>query len=44
MTVAMWTIQVDAMRARMKLAGVPELTSAERQTILDYLGRNASRQ
>jgi hypothetical protein len=44
MTAAMWATQVDAMQARMKQAGVPELASTERQTILDYLTRNAGRQ
>jgi hypothetical protein len=44
MTAAMWATQVTAMQSRMKLAGVPELTSAEQEVIVDYLKRNAGRQ
>lgn len=44
MTATMWASQVDLMRQRMKEAGVPPLTSAERKTILDYLTSNAGKQ
>ena len=44
MTASMWAMQVTAMQSRMKQAGVPELTSSEKEAIVDYLKRNAGRQ
>lgn len=41
MTSAMWAVQVDAMQVKMRQSGVPPLTDDQRQTILDYLTRNA---
>jgi hypothetical protein len=41
LTVAMWELQIDAMRTKITAAGQPPLTPAENQTILDYLRRNA---
>lgn len=43
MTAAMWAVQVKAMQGRMRQAGVPPLTPAERKAILDYLTRNAGK-
>lgn len=39
----MWQVQVQMMEAKMQQYGVPPLTEQERQTILDYLTRNAER-
>lgn len=41
MTAAMWELQVEAMQDRMRRAGVPPLSSAQRDAILTYLTRNA---
>jgi len=41
MTSAMWAVQVDAMQVKMRQSGIPPLTDDQRQTILDYLSRNA---
>jgi hypothetical protein len=41
MTAAMWALQVDAMQDKMRRAGVPPLSDEQRNTILDYLTRNA---
>lgn len=43
LTAAMWQVQVQMMEAKMQQYGVPPLTEQERQTILDYLTRNAER-
>ncbi len=44
MTAAMWDIQVSMMEPVMARAGVRPLSPDEKQTILDYLERNAGRQ
>jgi hypothetical protein len=44
MTAAMWAIKVDLMQERMKQTGLAPLTSAERETILEYLTSNAGKQ
>jgi hypothetical protein len=44
MTPAMWAIKVDLMQERMKQTGLAPLTSAERETILEYLTSNAGKQ
>jgi cytochrome c2 len=41
MTPAMWQVQVGAMEPKMRAAGLAPLTPDQRQTILDYLTRNA---
>jgi mono/diheme cytochrome c family protein len=43
MTAAMWAFQVKAMEGRMREAGMPPLTAAERKTILNYLEHNAGK-
>ncbi len=44
MTAAMWEIQVAKMEQKMSQAGLPPLTPDQKQTILDYLLRNAGHQ
>ncbi len=44
MTAAMWQAQVDAMRPRMRQAGIAPLSADERAAILDYLTHNAGSQ
>ena len=44
MTVAMWEIQVPKMEDKMRKAGLPPLQPVQKQTILDYLERNAGQQ
>jgi mono/diheme cytochrome c family protein len=44
MTAAMWATQVDLMQERMKQTGLAPLTSAERETVLQYLSSNAGKQ
>jgi mono/diheme cytochrome c family protein len=39
----MWALQVSMMEAKMRQYRVPPLTEPERDTILSYLTRNASR-
>jgi hypothetical protein len=41
MTAAMWETQVPMMEVKMQSAGMPMLTSDEREAILEYLKRNA---
>ena len=41
MTAEMWDTQVTMMETKMQAAGMPPLTSDERESILDYLKRNA---
>lgn len=41
LTEAMWQVKVDAMEPKMLAAGIAPLTPDQRQTILDYLARNA---
>ena len=41
MTAAMWETQVPMMEVKIQNAGMPPLTSDERNAILDYLKRNA---
>jgi len=41
MTAAMWEVEVPKMEDKMREAGLPSLEAAQRQTILDYLQRNA---
>jgi hypothetical protein len=40
----MWETQVLMMEGKMQSAGMPPLTSDERDAILDYLKRNAGTQ
>lgn len=44
MTAAMWEVQVPKMEDKMRQAGLPSLQAAQKQTILDYLERNAGQQ
>lgn len=44
LTAAMWDIKVKAMDPKIQAAGLPPLTSDERDTILQYLKRNAGTQ
>ena len=41
MTSAMWETQVPMMEVKMQSAGMPPLTSDEREAIVEYLKRNA---
>jgi hypothetical protein len=41
MTASMWEMQVPMMEVKIQNAGMPPLTSDERDAILDYLKRNA---
>jgi hypothetical protein len=41
MTAAMWDTQVTMMETKMQAAGQLPLTSDERESILEYLKRNA---
>jgi hypothetical protein len=41
MTASMWDTQVTMMEVKIQQAGRPALTSDERQSILEYLKRNA---
>jgi hypothetical protein len=41
MTAAMWDTQVTMMEVKIHGAGMPPLTSDERDAILEYLKRNA---
>jgi hypothetical protein len=41
LTASMWEMQVTMMEDKIQKAGMPPLTSDERNTILDYLKRNA---
>jgi hypothetical protein len=41
MTAAMWDTQVTMMESKIQAAGMPALTSDERESIVDYLKRNA---
>jgi hypothetical protein len=41
MTASMWATQVTMMEVKMQAAGQPQLTSGERDSILEYLKRNA---
>jgi hypothetical protein len=41
LTAAMWQVQVHAMQAKMRDAGVAALTVDQQEEILDYLERNA---
>ena len=41
MTPAMWQVQISAMEDKMRAAGIAPLTSGQRDTIMDYLTRNA---
>ncbi len=40
----MWNMQVTAMEPKIQAAGMPPLTSDERESILEYLQRNAGTQ
>jgi hypothetical protein len=44
MTSAMWDTQVTMMEVKIQAAGMPALTSDERESILEYLKRNAGTQ
>jgi hypothetical protein len=44
MTAAMWEIQIPKMEEKIRQAGLPPLPPAQKQTILDYLERNAGHQ
>jgi hypothetical protein len=44
MTAAMWEIQIPKMDEKIRQAGLPALQAAQKQTILEYLERNAGRQ
>jgi|HubBroStandDraft_1064217.scaffolds.fasta_scaffold702438_2 hypothetical protein len=44
MTAAMWDVQVPKMEEKILQAGLPPLETAQKQTILDYLERNAGQQ
>jgi hypothetical protein len=44
MTASMWEMQVPMMEVKIQNAGMPPLTSDERDAILDYLKRNAGTQ
>ena len=41
MTAAMWDTQVTMMETKMQAAGMPPLSADERESILEYLQRNA---
>ena len=41
MTAAMWDTQVSMMESKIQAAGMPALTSDERESIVEYLKRNA---
>jgi mono/diheme cytochrome c family protein len=41
MTASMWDTQVTMMEVKIQAAGMPALTSDERDSILEYLKRNA---
>jgi hypothetical protein len=41
MTAAMWDTQVTMMESKIQAAGMPALTSDERESIVEYLKRNA---
>ena len=41
MTASMWDTQVTMMEVKIQAAGMPPLTSEERESILEYLKRNA---
>ncbi len=41
MTSAMWQVQVAAMDAKIRAAGIEPLAPDQREAILDYLTRNA---
>lgn len=43
MTAAMWQTQLDLMEPKIRQAGLPALTEAQRRAILDYLTRNAGK-
>ncbi len=40
----MWDTQVTMMEVKMQAAGLPPLTSDERESIVEYLKRNAGTQ
>ena len=44
MTAAMWEVQVPKMEEKIRQAGLPPLEAAQKQTILDYLQRNAGQE
>ena len=44
MTPAMWEIEVPKMEQKMLQAGLPPMASDQKQTIVDYLHRNAGNQ
>ncbi len=44
LTAAMWQIQMQVMETKMQEQGVPPLTGWERDTILNYLARNAAQE
>jgi hypothetical protein len=44
MTAAMWEIEVPKMEDKMRQAGLPTLEAAQKQSILEYLTRNAGQQ
>jgi hypothetical protein len=44
MTAAMWEVQVPKMEDKMRQAGLPALQAAQKQTIIEYLERNAGQQ
>ena len=44
MTASMWDTQVTMMEVKMQAAGLPPLTSDERESIVEYLKRNAGTQ
>ena len=41
LTAAMWDTQVTMMESKIQAAGMPALTSDERESIVEYLKRNA---
>jgi len=44
MTAAMWEIQVPKMEDKIRQAHLPPLQPAQKETILEYLARNAGQQ
>ena len=44
MTAAMWEIEVPKMEEKIHQAGLPALDATQKQTILEYLARNAGTQ
>ncbi len=44
MTAAMWEIEVPKMEEKIRQSGLPALDAAQKQTIMDYLARNAGSQ